>query len=113
MAELGLQHRAMPKLVPSFRQSLRWTATEARDALIAEQASGLSRREFATQQGLDPQRLRLWERKLTSRTPSSAGPAFIEVAARTVEPVEIALPSGGIRPAHRASSTVFAAARPC
>jgi transposase len=78
----------MPKSSPtrSYRTSRRWTEEEARAALAALAASGLSIREFASREGLDPQRLYTWRRKLgraivvaTMRTPPP--PAFIELRA--------------------------------
>lgn len=42
----------------------RWTAEEAGRALRALEESGLSRREFCRREGLVPERLRRWQRKL-------------------------------------------------
>ena len=80
----------MPKSPPmSFRTRRRWTAVEARAALAALASSGLSQIAFAAREGLDPQRLGVWRRKLRD-----AAPAFVEVRPRAIERVEIVLPSG-------------------
>jgi hypothetical protein len=42
----------------------RWTESEARQVLAAHQGSGLSASRFAAEQGLDPERLRRWSRRL-------------------------------------------------
>jgi transposase-like protein len=42
----------------------RWTEQDARDALAALHRSGTSVRAFATEHGLDPQRLYSWRRRL-------------------------------------------------
>jgi transposase-like protein len=42
----------------------RWTEQDARAALAALDRSGLSVRQFAAEQGLDPQRLWLWRRRV-------------------------------------------------
>ena len=81
----------MPKSSPmSFKTRSRWTAEEGRAALAALASSGLSQRAFAAREGLDPQRLRLWRRRLGEQ----AAPSFVEVRARGIERVEIVLPSG-------------------
>jgi transposase-like protein len=49
---------------------LRWTDTEASAVLSAVDESGLSVSEFATQHGLDRQRLDRWRRKQAARVPS-------------------------------------------
>jgi len=50
-----------------------WTQTEARRALDAWEASGLSVRAFALREGLLPQRLYRWAKHL-GRRPESRGP---------------------------------------
>ncbi|MDQ2766515.1 MAG: hypothetical protein M3Y30_05095 [Gemmatimonadota bacterium] len=68
---------------------------EARAALVAVDESGLSPNEFAKREGLDPQRLYSWRRKLGSSVRSQA--EFVEVV-RPVRPrdawVEVVLTSG-------------------
>lgn len=76
---------------PSYRSSRRWTETEARAALTALDASGLSPGAFAAREGLDPQRLRAWRHKLGT---AIAPAAFIEVRAPAGERVEVVLRSG-------------------
>ena len=96
----------MPKLTPSvsYRISPRWTAPEARAALRAFASSGLSQSAFCRREGLDPQRLRAWQRKLgSSREPAT----FVEIAPRLAERVEVVLPSGVVV---RVSESVDAAA---
>jgi hypothetical protein len=72
---------------------------EAVAALAALKSSGLPAAEFARRQGVDPQRLRAWERRLgasgssTALSPAAA-PPFIEVAPQGREPVEVVLRSG-------------------
>lgn len=78
----------------SIRGSRRWTAVEARAALAALKSSGLSARAFARREGLDAQRLRAWARRLEVPNAVAASPTFIEVARRTVETIEVVLPSG-------------------
>ena len=51
----------------------RWTVDDAKEALAAQEQSGLTMRAFATREGLDTQRLERWRRRL-------AAPAFEEVA---------------------------------
>lgn len=78
----------------SYRSCRRWTAIEARAALTALAASGLSIGEFAVQEGLDPQRLRAWQRKLGAAV--TTRPAFIEVRSQVAERIEVVLRSGVI-----------------
>jgi len=79
----------------------RWTAEEAGRVLRALDGSGLSRREFCEREGLIPERLRRWERKLGSRR---AGSSSSGVELRPVQvvghdrmdgrPFELELPEG-------------------
>jgi hypothetical protein len=70
------------------------TEKEARTALAAQSASGLSVRAFAQREGLDAQRLFRWRHRLA---PLSTPLAFVEVAAqRGAEPIEIVLTSGRV-----------------
>jgi len=82
---------AKPSPARSYTTSRRWTAAEARAALAALASSGLSRSAFARREGLDPQRLRAWQRKLGD---VGARPAFVEVLRRDQERVEVVLTSG-------------------
>ena len=64
-----------PQLLPGRR---RWKIAEARSVLAAAEASGLSLPEFARQKGLEPERLRRWQRRLARdvrRPARAAGPA--------------------------------------
>lgn len=75
----------------SYRNHRRWTVVEARAALSALAASGLSQTAFAEREGLDVQRLRSWRNKVGPLVT----PAFVEVRPRTIErTVEVVLPSG-------------------
>lgn len=73
---------------PAYRTRRRWTAAEAREALSALERSGLSLAAFAAREGLDDQRLRLWRKRIAVK------PAFVELAVREPERVEIGLRSG-------------------
>ena len=72
----------------SYRTRRRWTAEDARAALTALERSGLSLAAFAAREDLDVQRLRHWRKRL------AAAPAFVELAVREPERVEIVLRSG-------------------
>jgi transposase-like protein len=50
----------------------RWTAEEAGRVLRALEESGLSQREFCEREGLIPERLRRWQRKLETRRVGSS-----------------------------------------
>ena len=52
---------AAPSLLPGRR---RWKEAEARAVLAALAASGSSLTEFARVEGLEPERLRRWQRRL-------------------------------------------------
>jgi hypothetical protein len=98
-----------PQELPRRR---RWKIAKARSVLAELAASGLSLHEFASQQGLEPQRLRRWQRRLAgerrrpTRAPHPASravpapPALIELrptaSARPAPTVEIVLASGVI-----------------
>ena len=75
----------MPK---SYRSRRRWTADDAREALSALDRSGLTVAAFARREGLDEQRLRNWRKRF------AAPRAFVEIAPREPERVEIGLRSG-------------------
>ena len=56
----------------------RWTAEEAGRVLRALDESGLSRRAFCEREGLVPERLRRWQRKLGNRRTGSS-PSRLEL----------------------------------
>lgn len=105
----------MPKPTTA-RQELprrrRWKIAQARSILAELAASGLSLHEFASKRGLEPQRLRRWQRRLggeqrrPTRAPRPATPAvpappaLIELrptaSARPTPTVEIVLASAVI-----------------
>lgn len=82
----------------SYSLCRRWTLADARAALAALGASGLSTSAFARREGIDVQRLYRWRRQLAEehRGPAVFAPApeLIEIRARRAEPVEIELASG-------------------
>ena len=90
----------MPKthsLPTSHLIERRWTEDSARAALAAQDASGLSVAAYAAREGLDPQRLYFWRRRLGKSAEPSESPTFIEVRPGAMgELVEIALRSGHV-----------------
>ena len=82
----------------SYLTKDRWTASEARAALAAVRASGLSARAFAIREGLVAQRLYWWQQRLGSTRPAAAvsAPAFVELKPRGPDPVEVVLRSGRV-----------------
>jgi transposase-like protein len=84
----------------------RWTAEDAKQALLAMERSGLSPGAFAAREGLDAQRLWRWRRKLGTST----APVFEEIVCQDAvsgleghlpapaerERFEIVLPSGRV-----------------
>ena len=60
------------------RSRLRWNRGEARAVVTAFEASGLSVEKFAEREGLKPERLARWKRKLDAGK-TSKGPKFIEL----------------------------------
>lgn len=75
----------------------RWTSDEARVVLTAQASSGLSIPAFAAREGLDPQRLYFWRRRVEVGSTIEAPQAFIEVRRTSErERVEIVLRSGHI-----------------
>jgi hypothetical protein len=58
----------------------RWTESEARQVLAAQERSGLPPNRFAAEQGIDAERLRRWRRRLetTQHRRSSAARRTIE-----------------------------------
>jgi transposase-like protein len=86
----------------------RWTIEDARAALSACDASGLSMLAFAEREGIDPRRLHRWRRTVAVDRPAPA-PELVEVRLRSAEPepVEITLRSGRLV---RVSETIDPAA---
>jgi transposase-like protein len=80
----------------------RWTITDARAAIAALTASGLSLVAFAQREGLEVERLRRWRARLAAEqrgaapVAAPAAPEVIELRARPATPVEIVLGSGRI-----------------
>lgn len=72
-----MQHRRARSSSP-YLAHRRWTAEDARRALDDLEQSGLELRAFAIREGLDPQRLARWRRRLAGQT----GPAFQEIVVR-------------------------------
>ena len=81
-----------PVTVPkSLSGRRRWKIAEARSVLAALSASGLSLPEFASQTGLEPQRLRRWQHRLGRevRRPARAGGRAISAAAAPPAVIEL------------------------
>jgi transposase-like protein len=75
----------------------RWTIADARAALAALTASGLSPSAFARREGLSAERLYRWRRQLAELEPRAVPAAeLIEIRPRRAEPVEIVLASGRV-----------------
>jgi hypothetical protein len=78
---------------------LRWTEQDARNALAALQRSGKAVSVFAAEQGLDPQRLYSWRRRLGKAERTTFQEVIVRPAPRisiteSEAPFELALPSG-------------------
>ena len=91
----------MPRRHASAPYSLRrrWTVADARSALAALAASGLSVGAFARREGLDRERLYRWRRRLSAERREPTRPTtaeLIEIRPRAVAPVEILLVSGRV-----------------
>lgn len=79
----------------------RWTAEQAGRVLRALDESGLSQKEFCEREGLIPERLRRWQRKLGRRRTGSS-PSGVELRPVQVvghdrmdgRPFELELPEG-------------------
>ena len=87
--------RSIParSLVTRLSSKRRWTVDDARSVLQRFTASGLTVREFAEREGVDPQRLYRWRGVIGEYS----APAFVEVARPTsARPVEILLRSGHV-----------------
>ena len=75
----------------------RWTIADARSAVSALKASGLSTCAFAAREGLDVNRLYRWRRRLEAeRIGDEPAPKFVELQPRGAEPVEVVLRSGRV-----------------
>ena len=66
---------------PDSDRRTRWSAEEAGRVLRALEESGLSRREFCEREGLIPERLRRWQRKLGGSRRIGSLPAGLELRA--------------------------------
>ena len=84
----------------SYVNRRRWGVAEARAALAAMEASGLSADAFAAREGLQVQRLRRWRERLGRKAAGKAGvAAFVELgqhaaATAAANRIEIMLRSG-------------------
>jgi len=87
---------SMPQPAGSHSQRRRWSIAEARAALSAMAASGLSPDAFARREGVRVQRLRRWRQRLDGGSVGkAAAAAFVEVGRHAAtERVEIVLRSG-------------------
>lgn len=84
----------MPKpIVSIWKSCARWSDVEARAALAALEASGLSLAAFAKREGLVPERLYAWRRRLGDE-PVSSRAEFVEISARPSRHVDVVFPSG-------------------
>jgi transposase-like protein len=95
--------RPMPKvrLLPSsLSTGRRWTEDDARAVLDAHTESGLSVAAFAAREGLDPQRVYSWRRRLgrsVEAVEAISAPAFIEIrSSAKCEVVEVVLRCGRV-----------------
>ncbi len=71
----------------------RWTVDDARSVVERLNASGLTVREFAEREGVDPQRIHRWRAVIRERS----SPAFVEVRRpASTRPVEVLLRSGHV-----------------
>ena len=88
----------MPKPPAAYTTRRRWTAVDARAALSTLSASGLTPPEFAAREGLQPQRLRRWQRQLDGGAVSAGAtpPEFVELRPQVPERVEVVLRSGRV-----------------
>lgn len=87
---------SMPQPAGSHAHRRRWSIADARGALSAMTASGLSPAAFAQREGLQVQRLRRWRQRLDGGSVGKAATAaFVEVGRHAAtERVEIVLRSG-------------------
>jgi transposase-like protein len=61
------------------RTRRRWTRDEARAVVAAYESSGLSAKTFAAREGLKPERVARWKRKLRPGKPLVVPPSFVEL----------------------------------
>jgi hypothetical protein len=69
-------HKPRARRSSTYLTRRRWTAEEARQVLVTWEESGLELTAFAIGEGLDPQRLTRWRRRLAV----THAPTFEEVA---------------------------------
>jgi hypothetical protein len=79
----------------------RWTEQQAREVLVALEASGKSVRAFAAEHELDPQRIYSWRRRLAGGEPTTFREVIVQPPARLTvgpaqAPFEIALANGAV-----------------
>jgi hypothetical protein len=87
----------MPKVRLLQTSGRRWTEDVARAVLAAQDASGLSVAAFAAREGLDPQRVYFWRRRLGRVVEATSAPAFIEIRPSAErEVVEVLLRCGRV-----------------
>ena len=65
---------------PTYLTCPRWSEAEAQQALAAWDQSGLELTAFAIGEGLDPQRIHLWRRRLAAE----GAPTFEEIPPRAI-----------------------------
>lgn len=84
--------------LPTLKTRGRWTIDDARSALAAQSASGLSMAAFAAREGVSVQRLHRWRRHLEAQHQNEhlTRAAFVEVRPRRPEPIEVVLRSGRV-----------------
>ena len=100
MARVREEVRPVPKVRPlpsSLSTGRRWTQDVAHAVLAAHAASGLSVAAFAAREGLDPQRMYSWRRRLGRPRDATSATAFIEIRPSAKrEVVEVVLHCGRV-----------------
>jgi hypothetical protein len=86
----------MSKSRSLYQVRRRWSAEDARAALSALAASGLSARAFAEREGLEVQRLLRWRRVLGADGVAPPAPAFVELERAPMDLVEVVVRSGRV-----------------
>jgi transposase-like protein len=81
--------------VESGQGRRRWREEDARRILDLLGASGMTVRAFASREGIDPQRVYAWRRRLGGPE-APAAPAFVELSSRRAAPIEVVLRSGHV-----------------
>jgi transposase-like protein len=85
------------RLLAPYLTGRHWTVADARSALAAWEASGISMLAFAAREGVDVHRLYRWRRRLAVETiTAEPTPEFVELRPRGAEPVEVVLRSGRV-----------------